>query len=98
MRLRALGARNVRIIVGDGTMGWPEFAPYDAILVAAASPQLPQPLLEQLAVGGRLVIPVGTQEYQTLIRVTRVENGYRTEEGINCMFVPLIGEQGWPQK
>jgi len=96
-RLRALGSSNIDVIVGDGTLGYLAGAPYDAILVAAAAPRVPKGLVEQLSVGGRLLCPVGPHESQSLVRVTRTETGYRTEEGIHCMFVPLIGEQGWPQ-
>jgi protein-L-isoaspartate(D-aspartate) O-methyltransferase len=98
MRLDAQGLRNVTVLIGDGTRGCPEHAPYDAIVVTAAAPRLPEALLEQLAVGGRLVCPVGGREYQSLMRVTRREDGFVAEEGIHCMFVPLIGEQGWPEK
>jgi protein-L-isoaspartate(D-aspartate) O-methyltransferase len=97
-RLRSLGVTNVSVEVGDGTLGWPSRAPYDAILVAAAAPHLPAALMEQLAIGGRLVCPVGGREGQILTRITRREESYHAEEGIMCMFVPLIGEQGWPQQ
>src|SRR6185369_9573434 len=78
-------------------LGWPEHAPYDAIAVAAGSPQVPKALVEQLAPGGRLVIPVGPDETtQVLTRVTRLDAGaIRTEPLIDVRFVPLIGEQGW---
>lgn len=98
LRLRSLGARNVRVEVGDGTLGWRAHAPYDAILVAAAAPHLPEALMDQLAVGGRLVCPVGGAQGQIMMRITRREEGFHAEEGIMCMFVPLIGEQGWPQQ
>ena len=96
-RLDRLGYANVHIHVGDGSLGWPEHAPYDAIVVTAGAPQVPQPLLEQLVVGGRLVIPVGnTPRMQTLVRVRRTgENEYRHENHFGVMFVPLIGEAGW---
>jgi len=96
-RLLGLGCVNVHVHLGDGSAGWPGEAPYDAIVVTAGAPQVPQPLLEQLAVGGRLVIPVGSHtRLQTLVRVRRVgENEYRHESHFDVMFVPLIGEAGW---
>jgi protein-L-isoaspartate(D-aspartate) O-methyltransferase len=96
-RLAKLGFTNIIVHEGDGTCGWPEHAPYDAIVVTAGAPRLPRPLLEQLAPGGRLVIPVGPSQYlQTLVRVRRVdEQDYRTEELCGVRFVPLIGEAGW---
>lgn len=96
-RLELLGYTNVIIHEGDGTLGWPEHAPYDAIIVTAGAPDVPQPLLEQLAVGGRLVIPVGrSRNMQTLVRVRRMtEHDYRREELCDVRFVPLIGAAGW---
>ena len=96
-RLEALGYTNIRILEGDGTLGWPDHAPYDAIVVTAGAPEVPQPLLEQLAVGGRLVIPVGSDQlYQALVRVRRVsDEEYRTEHLTDVRFVPLIGARGW---
>jgi|HubBroStandDraft_6_1064221.scaffolds.fasta_scaffold01022_6 protein-L-isoaspartate(D-aspartate) O-methyltransferase len=96
-RLARLGYANVQIEVGDGSLGWPAAAPYDAILVAAAAPAIPPPLLDQLAEAGRLVIPVGTPKDQQLIRV--VKNGGRiTSESLySCRFVPLLGRFGWRQ-
>lgn len=96
-RLRDLGYRNVSVQVGDGTMGWREHAPYDAIVVTAGAPGVPRELLEQLAPLGRLVIPVGpTQHLQELVRVRRLADGrLRHEELCPVRFVPLIGEQGW---
>ncbi len=96
-RLAMLGYDNIRIHVGDGSLGWPEYAPYDAIVVTAGAPEVPQLLMEQRAMGGRLVIPVGQNlTYQTLIRVRRLgENDYRHESLMAVMFVPLIGEAGW---
>jgi len=96
-RLGMLGYTNIVVHEGDGTLGWQEHAPYDAIVVTAAAPQLPQPLLDQLAIGGRLVIPVGTSsDFQILARVLRVtEHDYRTEELCGVRFVPLIGAAGW---
>jgi protein-L-isoaspartate(D-aspartate) O-methyltransferase len=96
-RLRELGVENVEVICADGTRGWPERAPYDAIVVAAGAPVVPRPLEEQLAVGGRLVIPVGgVRTVQELLRVTRIsETEYRREKLTDVRFVPLVGEQGW---
>jgi len=96
-RLESLGYQNITVCVGDGTLGWEEFAPYDAILVTAGGPQIPPTLLKQLAKGGRLVIPVGLSvETQELIRVTRRdEQDYRYENLGGVRFVPLIGVEGW---
>ncbi len=93
--LQELGYTNVTVIVGDGTKGLTEYAPYDAIVVTAAAPKPPQPLLEQLKDSGRLVIPVGSRRLQDLLRITRIGNEYRTENFGPCLFVPLIGEEGW---
>lgn len=94
-RLRNLGYTNVRVKVGDGTLGWAEEAPFDGIMVTAGAPSVPQPLLEQLAEGGRLVIPVGSASMQ-MLTVVRKERGkfHTTEEG-SCIFVPLVGKYGW---
>jgi protein-L-isoaspartate(D-aspartate) O-methyltransferase len=99
-RLERLGYRNVEVLHGDGTLGWPEHAPYDAIAVAAGGPEVPRALKEQLALGGRLVIPVGPEESsQVLTRVTRVgPSEYHEEPITEVRFVPLIGEQGWPER
>lgn len=97
-RLAALGYDNVVIQVGDGTRGLPEKAPFDAILVAAGAPEVPDALKQQLAIGGRLVIPVGGGEGQTLRKVTRVaEHRYEEENLGGVAFVPLIGEHGWTE-
>jgi len=95
--LTDLGYDNVHVLHGDGTRGWPEYAPYDAIVVAAGGPQVPESLKEQLKIGGRLVIPVGAdQRSQELIRVVRVSaKEYRSEDIADVRFVPLIGEEGW---
>ena len=95
--LAELGYDNVHVLHGDGTRGWPEHAPYDAIVVAAGGPQVPELLKEQLKIGGRLVIPVGSdQRSQELVRVTRISaNEYRSEDIADVRFVPLIGEEGW---
>jgi protein-L-isoaspartate(D-aspartate) O-methyltransferase len=91
-----LGYQNIALHVGDGTIGWSEHAPYDAILVAAAAPSAPKPLLEQLAPAGRLVIPVGDEQAQTLLRVTRTGSGFKEEQLGECKFVKLLGKYGWP--
>ncbi|MBA3553816.1 MAG: protein-L-isoaspartate(D-aspartate) O-methyltransferase [Gemmatimonadales bacterium] len=93
--IEAAGIRNVTILVGDGTLGWRPFAPYDAILVAAASPEIPAPLLEQLATGGRMVIPLGNRENQTLTLLQREPDGLRTSTVADVRFVPLLGEFGF---
>lgn len=95
-RLQKLGFHNVTLRCADGTNGWEVYAPFDGILVAAGSPEIPQPLLAQLKVGGKLVIPIGQDaKTQNLIRVTRTVNGFQTEDFGPCSFVPLIGEHGW---
>ncbi|MBS0444204.1 MAG: protein-L-isoaspartate(D-aspartate) O-methyltransferase [Proteobacteria bacterium] len=96
--LAALGVDNVQVHTADGTLGWPAAAPYDAIVVTAAGPEVPVALLAQLAVGGRLVMPVGEREgAQWLLRLTRVnEHETRREELMGVRFVPLTGAQGWP--
>jgi len=96
-RLEQLGYVNILVHEGDGTLGWADHAPYDAIVVTAGAPEVPKPLLEQLAVQGRLVIPVGpTPNLQLLVRVRRVaEHDFRREELCGVRFVPLIGAAGW---
>ena len=98
-RLARLGYANVHVLHGDGTLGWPEHAPYDAIMVAAGGPEVPPTLREQLAIGGRLVIPVGpTSRSQQLVRITRLaEHRYDEEELLPVAFVPLIGAEGWQE-
>jgi len=96
-RMKDLGFGNVHVIHGDGTLGWSERAPYNGIVVAAGGPSVPEALRSQLAIGGRLVIPVGaSQQVQELVRVTRIgPDDYRQEELGTVRFVPLIGAQGW---
>jgi protein-L-isoaspartate(D-aspartate) O-methyltransferase len=98
-RLPALGFRNVSFRCDDGTNGWEVYAPFDAILVAAGGPSVPEPLIDQLEIGGKLVIPVGEdQKTQSLVRVIKTETGYTTEDCGPCAFVPLIGKHGWAGK
>jgi protein-L-isoaspartate(D-aspartate) O-methyltransferase len=95
-RLRDLGIYNTTVKAFDGTLGWKAHSPYDGILVAAGGPSIPEPLVAQLKVGGRLVIPIGeTREGQRLVRVIKTEAGHKTEEHGSCQFVPLIGQHGW---
>src|SRR5579863_1495505 len=94
-RLAWLGYANVQIEQGDGSLGWPTAAPYGAVLVTAASPAVPPPLLEQLAPGGRLVIPVGGVEHQVLLRLTKNLGQISQESLYDCRFVPLVGHYGW---
>jgi len=98
--LETLGYDNVHVQLGDGTMGWPEHAPYDAIVVAAGGPEVPEALKEQLAIGGRLIMPVGAeQRSQRLIRVTRkAKEDFETRTLSHVRFVPLIGKQGWEKE
>jgi protein-L-isoaspartate(D-aspartate) O-methyltransferase len=96
-RLARLDYPNVHVHCGDGTLGLPEFAPFDAILVAAAAPAAPAPLLAQLAEGGRMVVPVGSVENQELQLVERVNGKFRTTTLEGCRFVPLVGAHGWKE-
>jgi len=96
--LSAAGIRNVTVLVGDGTLGWRPFAPYDAILVSAASPEVPAPLVDQLAPGGRMVIPLGDRTSQVLTLVERRPEGVRTSTIADVRFVPLVGEFGFRQE
>lgn len=95
--LDALRVSNVALLVGDGSVGWSRYAPYDAVLVSAGAPQVPQSLIDQLAPGGRLVLPVGTREEQRLLRIRRTPDGLEEEEVTSCVFVPLVGRFGWPE-
>ena len=94
--LHAVGADNVEVHLTTETLGWPAAAPYDAIIVTAAAPQVPQALLDQLQEGGRLVIPVGPREQQELLVVTKQNNRIERRSLGPCRFVPLIGAQAWP--
>jgi protein-L-isoaspartate(D-aspartate) O-methyltransferase len=93
--LAGAGLRNVRVIVGDGTNGYADGAPYDAIIVTAATPAVPAPLVAQLAEGGRLVAPVGSRDLQELVRLTKRGGQVTRETFGGVVFVPLIGEHGW---
>jgi protein-L-isoaspartate(D-aspartate) O-methyltransferase len=93
--LRAAGVRNASVLLGDGTLGWNAYAPYDAILVAAGGPEIPTPLVEQLALGGRLLIPIGDRGAQTLTLVERAAEGIRQTPLGAALFVPLLGEHGF---
>ncbi len=93
--LDELGYHNVIVKINDGTLGWKEFAPYDGIIVSAGSPMIPHNLLDQLRENGKLVIPVGDMHQQRLCAVTKKKGRYSTEEVCNCVFVPLIGTEGW---
>jgi protein-L-isoaspartate(D-aspartate) O-methyltransferase len=95
-RIRELGIYNATVKAFDGTLGWSAHGPYDGILVAAGGPKVPEPLIAQLKMGGRMVIPVGeTRESQILVRVIKTEAGNKIEEHGPCQFVPLIGQHGW---
>lgn len=98
-RLRRLGIYNATVKCFDGTLGWNAYAPYDGILAAAGGPEVPEPLLAQLKIDGRLVMPVGsTRESQRLVRIARTEHNYEREDHGACAFVPLIGRYGWPNE
>jgi protein-L-isoaspartate(D-aspartate) O-methyltransferase len=94
-RLDRLGYSNVTVHCGDGSQGLAEFAPYDAILVAAAAPSVPEPLLQQLAEGGRMILPVGPHDLQTLVYTKRSGGVISSEKRGACRFVPLVGRHGW---
>lgn len=89
---------NVALLVGDGTIGWSRYAPYDAILVAAGGPEIPAPLVEQLAPGGRMLVPVGSRDAQRLVMVTRTPEGVETQDVLDVTFVPLLGRFGWADR
>lgn len=89
------GVANVSMLLGDGTLGWREYAPYDAILVSAGAPAVPEPLLAQIAEGGRMLVPVGTREDQRLVMYRRVNGQLERKEVAPVRFVPLVGHHGW---
>ncbi|MBN1913440.1 MAG: protein-L-isoaspartate(D-aspartate) O-methyltransferase [Candidatus Omnitrophica bacterium] len=94
---KELGYGNIRLKIGDGTLGWEEFAPYDKIMVTAASPCIPAPLLEQLDEGGRLILPLGQGLGQVLTLVEKKDGKINSRDICGCVFVPLVGEYGYPQ-
>jgi protein-L-isoaspartate(D-aspartate) O-methyltransferase len=94
-RIRDLALLNVKIQAFDGTVGWSEAAPFDRILIAAGAPQAPEPLLAQLAVGGKLLVPEGGEQRQRLVLYSRSARGLRRKEGEYVSFVPLVGRHGW---
>jgi protein-L-isoaspartate(D-aspartate) O-methyltransferase len=96
-RLTRLGYANAHVHCGDGTLGLPEFAPFDAILVAAAAPAVPKPLLAQLAEGGRMILPVGDAEHQELQLIEKRGDTFPTQMLEGCRFVPLVGHHGWQE-
>jgi protein-L-isoaspartate(D-aspartate) O-methyltransferase len=93
--LASLGIHNVSIEVGDGTLGWPEHSPYDAIVISAAAPQIPRPLISQLKDDGALLIPIGEEDFQNLVRIRKTKAGLREDYLGECKFVKLKGEYGW---
>jgi protein-L-isoaspartate(D-aspartate) O-methyltransferase len=93
--LSSLGCRNVSVLAGDGTMGWEEHSPYDAVIISAAAPCIPRPLIEQLKTPGYLVFPMGEKELQTLVRIRKDKTGLQEEYLGECHFVKLRGQYGW---
>jgi protein-L-isoaspartate(D-aspartate) O-methyltransferase len=96
--LDALGFTNIRFKISDGTLGWKEFAPFDAIMVAAGAPRIPQPLLDHLNERGRLVIPIGNRYGQDLVKVKKAGNRFIEQNLGGCRFVDLIGNHGWKEE
>jgi protein-L-isoaspartate(D-aspartate) O-methyltransferase len=96
-RLEKLGFRNINFMVGDGSIGWLDYAPYKGIIVTAGAPDIPNALIEQLDENGRLVIPVGHEHYQVLNMVKKHKGRIYRKEIFECTFVPLLGKQGWKQ-
>lgn len=95
--LAELGYHNIEVVIGDGTLGLPQHAPYDGIIVTAATPDIPRPWIEQLAEGGRIVAPVGDRSIQTLVICTKEQGQIKERREASCVFVPLIGEHGFPE-
>ena len=93
--IQRAGVNNVSLLLGDGSIGWREYAPYDAILVSAGAPSIPQPLLDQLAEGGRLLIPIGDREEQKLVLAARKDGAIELHDVAPVRFVPLVGHHGW---
>jgi len=96
--LGSLGYSDITIKVGDGTLGWSEQAPFNAVIVTSGSPSVPETLMAQLSDNGRMVIPVGSRNHQKIIRIIRSGNNFSKEEMLSCVFVPLIGKYGWDEK
>lgn len=96
--LSELGFNNINFLVGDGSVGWPEFAPYDGIIVTAGAPEMPRALVDQLADKGRLVIPIGIEYFQTLNVIKKHKGSVLRKELFECTFVPLLGKEGWEEK
>lgn len=97
-RLTALGYANVHLTTGNGSLGWPAYAPYEGMIVAAGAPAIPTSLVDQVAEGGRLVIPVGSRHAQVLTLVEKRPDGLSKKAITDCVFVPLLGEHGWPSE
>ncbi|MCD6170075.1 MAG: protein-L-isoaspartate(D-aspartate) O-methyltransferase [Candidatus Latescibacteria bacterium] len=95
--LEELGYRNIRFKIGDGTLGWEQFSPYDRILVTAGAPDIPTSLLDQLSDSGKMVIPVGGAYYQDLMLIEKEGKKVRKRDVCGCTFVPLVGKQGWEE-
>jgi protein-L-isoaspartate(D-aspartate) O-methyltransferase len=93
--LSSLGCSNVSVLVGDGTLGWEEYSPYDVVIISAAAPCIPPPLIEQLKTPGYLVFPMGEKELQSLVRIRKDKTGLREEYLGECHFVKLRGQYGW---
>lgn len=93
--LNELGYKNIKILVGDGTLGWPEEAPFDRIIITAASPRIPSPLLEQLKEDGKLLLPLGESFSQVLTLVEKKNGNFESTPICGCVFVPLVGKYGW---
>ena len=93
--LSSLGCRNVSVLAGDGTLGWEEHSPYDAVIISAAAPCIPRPLIEQLKTPGYLVFPMGEKELQSLVRIRKDRTGLQEEYLGECHFVKLMGRYGW---
>ncbi|MBN3038802.1 MAG: protein-L-isoaspartate(D-aspartate) O-methyltransferase [Candidatus Omnitrophica bacterium] len=96
--LARLGYQNIKIKVEDGTAGWTEYAPFEAIIVTAGAPDFPSPLLQQIPLGGKLVIPIGGRFTQTLTVATKHKNGLEIKDICGCVFVPLLGKHAWREK
>lgn len=96
--LKNLDYKNIQIEIGDGTRGWPEFAPYEGIVVTAAAPDIPKPLIEQLRIKGKFVIPIGGSFNQMLTVITKHKDRIETKQICGCVFVPLLGKYGWKEK